>query len=87
MTALALNDLNLSADLDSQALAAVAGGSHWKYRGRSGVYSTAWKTASFKIYYNRTHRHRGYLHNVKLGKLVRRRTQTQNFYFRKDTYI
>ena len=84
MMTLALNDLNLSADLDSQALAAVIGG--WKYTGASTSYGS-WYNGPFTVYYNRTHSHRGYRHNIKLAYRKRARVQKQTLYYRQDTYI
>ncbi len=84
MTALALNDLNLSSDLDSQALAAVAGG--WKLTGTS-TRTSGWSYGSFRMYYTRTHSPRGYRHNIKLAYRKRARVQRQTQYFRQDTYV
>jgi len=84
MTTLALNDLNLSSDLDSQALAAVTGG--WKYTGGSNSYGS-WYNGPFTMYYNRTHSHRGYRHNIKLAYRKRARVQKQTLYYRQDTYV
>ena len=84
MTALALNDLNLSNDLDSQALAAVHGG--WVYNGASSVYSSGWSYGAFTIYSNKTYYFGGVKYRVR--KAYRRRTRSQRQYlFYKETQI
>ena len=79
---LAINDLNVSLDLDKAALAAVTGaGTHYRFISRrisSGRWS-GWKMRSNRLVSSNVKIH-GVRHNKYVQKFTRSRSQTQTQY-------
>ena len=77
MTALAITDLNLGKDLDSQALASISGKGEW-HKISSAIYTGAWSGYSRYSYsYQGITFHDGYLSRKSVEGWKRTRVQTE----------